>query len=1155
MTSVDGATQSQRSQELRKFFAPSTGTHAPDSGFNAYIEDDGALLSFAETAAWRLGAKRVMISLIDGETQYFLAGAELDGKKMGGRVDWFGCSNIPIRESLCQHTIAGDDSTSEYPCLVIEDLLEDDRFCHLPVVNGTVAAYRFYAGTSIATSRGVKIGSFFLLDINPRLEGLNLEQRKVICTSAASVMKHLEMQREAAERRRVSLMSHGIARFLEGKSRKYDEGRNDQERNAGASADAEHILHEKGPAQAYSGGSDRTSFTQTEDPAKRTFESAASILRESLEIESGGVVFLDTAVSFDEPGYTDAYSDPNTSVGRKMEPADGKDDLPVFRHNRERSQGAPSSSNTDPYNRPIRSSENRNRAAEIMAVSMSTERQPTQPVEKVLDSKTLQTLLNVYPEGNVWYFDDGGYFSSLEQDEQSEMGNTSGTSKVKRRMSEEIAEATLLRERFEKARQIIFLPMWDAATKRWYAGCLVWSNSAVPVFTVASEIAYLAAFTNSVTVEISRLDAVRADQAKADFISSISHEFRSPLHGILASAEFLRELTIDETQSELVSTVQNCGRTLLETINHVLDFSKINSFEKSRSSSRHGVPLPNELYSVTNIAVLCEEVVDGMIVANSFDHISNSGGSTTGHRSMSQALKDSKKLVEVVLDFEKQDWRFLTQPGALRRIIMNIFGNAQKYTEKGFIQISLRAEDPDQARSRGVKGMSYGKSAVSLIIKDSGRGISNEYLQHRLYAPFAQDDTFASGVGLGLSIVWSIVQQLGGVIAVRSLQGKGTEVEICLPVEKPDHPHGNHIPESGLENSQDAEGILQALRTAGSKSTIALQRPPSLRGHPLDGQDMILGLVEKYVSDWYGFTVSTFTDWGTIPEADVLLALEADEPSTASALPRSGNQYIPTLLLNGTLTSKGRKGYPAGMEIGHVPRPVGPYKLAQHLLSTIQSQTITGITNPAIPPPLAGNGNDNQSTEEESTDLPVTLDLQQPAAKESKADLGQTFDSIVVQNADAFSASKEADQKPKSMGGLRVLAVDDNEINLQLLQRFLSKRKDDIVDSARDGFEAVAAVQKATKPYDVVFMDISMPGMDGFEATRKIRQYENDRAADEKEEMRKDTRSYIVALTGLGASRDREEATKCGFDEYMTKPIPFQKVGKLLKERSSKRAE
>ena len=124
------------------------------------------------------GSAETVPSLIDGETQYFLAGADLDRKNMEGRVDWFGCSNIPICESPCQYTITADDSTSEYPCLVIENLLEDERFCHLPVVNGTVAAYRFYAGTSIATSRGVKLGSFFLLDDHPRPEGLTLEQRK-----------------------------------------------------------------------------------------------------------------------------------------------------------------------------------------------------------------------------------------------------------------------------------------------------------------------------------------------------------------------------------------------------------------------------------------------------------------------------------------------------------------------------------------------------------------------------------------------------------------------------------------------------------------------------------------------------------------------------------------------------------------------------------------------------------------------------------------------------------------------------------------------------------------------------------------------------------------------------------------------------------------
>lgn len=125
-----------------------------------------------------MGSAENTPSLIDGERQYFLAGAELDGKNMVGRVDWFGCSNVPISESLCQYTIAADDSTSAYPCLVIENLSEDEKLCHLPVVNGIVAAYRFYAGTSIATSRGVQIGSLFLLDDNPRPGGLTLEQRK-----------------------------------------------------------------------------------------------------------------------------------------------------------------------------------------------------------------------------------------------------------------------------------------------------------------------------------------------------------------------------------------------------------------------------------------------------------------------------------------------------------------------------------------------------------------------------------------------------------------------------------------------------------------------------------------------------------------------------------------------------------------------------------------------------------------------------------------------------------------------------------------------------------------------------------------------------------------------------------------------------------------
>ncbi len=568
-------------------------------------------------------------------------------------------------------------------------------------------------------------------------------------------MKHLEMHRQAAERRRVSLMSHGIARFLESKSPQHDKDRNDQE-NKTASSNSEHKSSSKVSTPADLGTPVLTSTAESETAVKCALKSAASILRESLEIESGGVMFVDTAISFNEAGYTDAYSDPATSVGQRMGAADAT--KPVLRDDKESSSGAYSISSRDLDNGQMRSPVNGNPAATVIAISKSKENQPSQPTNEVLDSKTLQTLLNRYPEGNVWYFDDTGYFSSLEQVEDYGMRDKSNKANrrrvdVNKRLSEEKAEGTLLKVTFEKARQIVFLPMWDAATKRWYAGCLVWSHSAVPVFTVDSEIAYLAAFTNSVTMEISRLDAIRADQAKADFISSISHEFRSPLHGILASAEFLRELTSNEMQSELISTVQNCGRTLLETINHVLDFSKINSFGKAGSGSLHGGSLQNELYSVTNLAVLCEEVVEGMMVAKSFDDISSSVNSTTSPQHVSQPAKAVKQPVEVVLDFEKHDWLFLTQPGALRRIIMNIFGNAQKYTDKGHIQISIRVEDPVRARAKGVQGMPSGKIAVSLIIKDSGRGISNDYLKHRLYTPFAQDDTFASGVGLGLSIV------------------------------------------------------------------------------------------------------------------------------------------------------------------------------------------------------------------------------------------------------------------------------------------------------------------------------------------------------------------------------------------------------------------
>ena len=121
----------------------------------------------------------------------------------------------------------------------------------------------------------------------------------------------------------------------------------------------------------------------------------------------------------------------------------------------------------------------------------------------------------------------------------------------------------------------------------------------------------------------------------------------------------------------------------------------------------------------------------------------------------------------------------------------------------------------------------------------------------------------------------------------------------------------------------------------------------------------------------------------------------------------------------------------------------------------------------------------------------------------------------------------------------RVLLVDDNKINLRLLETFLKmKRKYSRIEQAEDGQQAVDAVREAQEPFDIVFMDISMPVLDGFEATRAIREFEDGN--------RTGPGAMIIALTGLASARDQSEVFNCGCDIYMTKPVSFKEVGKLL---------
>ena len=297
-----------------------------------------------------------------------------------------------------------------------------------------------------------------------------------------------------------------------------------------------------------------------------------------------------------------------------------------------------------------------------------------------------------------------------------------------------------------------------------------------------------------------------ADRAKGIFISNISHELRSPLHGILASAEFISDTRLDTLQRTFVDTIDSCGRTLLDVINHVLDFGKLtyiarlkNKFSRphiQRSNSQEAGPRhidtsPVDLMAVTEQVVescyagyefkgLFGQVDIGTILGESGQKLMDSRPKTHGYG----RAKDPTSALTVAIDvkYREKGWFFLLQSGAVQRILMNIIGNALKYTPTGWVRVQLSSQERDD-----------GTTIVDISVSDSGKRISAEFLKNRMFSPFQQEDTLQAGTGLGMSIVKQVVARLGGEINVTSQVHVGTQVHVSLPAPAVEHPQGVDI--------------------------------------------------------------------------------------------------------------------------------------------------------------------------------------------------------------------------------------------------------------------------------------------------------------------------------------------------------------------------
>lgn len=197
------------------------------------------------------------------------------------------------------------------------------------------------------------------------------------------------------------------------------------------------------------------------------------------------------------------------------------------------------------------------------------------------------------------------------------------------------------------------------------------------------------------------------------------------------------------------------------------------------------------LFADVDISIVCEEVVESVfaghvfqnVTAQSFDMVPDARGKMAGPRSfLSENAITAEHVkhpdVAVILDVDIQNYHFTTQPGAFRRVVMNLLGNALKYTSHGYVRVTLEATEIEDLHTPGI-GDSVARSMVTLTVMDTGKGISSEFLRSKLFTPFAQENSLSSGTGLGLSIVRSIVALLEGEITIDSELGRGTRM---LPV-------------------------------------------------------------------------------------------------------------------------------------------------------------------------------------------------------------------------------------------------------------------------------------------------------------------------------------------------------------------------------------
>ncbi|KAK0337249.1 hypothetical protein LTR02_013275 [Friedmanniomyces endolithicus] len=794
--------------------------------------------------------------------------------------------------------------------------------------------------------------------------------------------------------------------------------------------------------------------------------------------------------------------------------------------------------------------------------------QPSASRRLPLTDTELRAFIKRYPHGKVFNItDSGGVYSSSGEDvstASSEDIDSQRSSTSNLRKTRVSRDAARLGKVMNGAKTIAFLPIWDEGSENYSSCVFVWSTTEQRFFDTTEDITYIAAFSHSLTAELNRLETTASDRAKGTFISSISHELRSPLHGVLAGAELLQETELTRFQKEMTFTITMAGRTLLDTVNHVLDFSKISS--RPHMHRRKTSLVRTSGGGSVDLAHLTEDVVETAVSAYRFQRLSTSSfrddddTDTASAKRPNQSSTVSDEDITVTLDIEKRDsWTTDISRGAWTRILTNLVGNSLKYTKTGVVSVTLSASNPDQDRT-----------SIELVVQDSGIGMTDRFLQSDLFTPYKQADSNSTGTGLGLSIVKAIAKDLNADLDVQSELGKGTRTTLALDT---------NILDSDPEDADDEDKQLMDTATMRGLKRFHLLSPTANSQHPRSAGAQAVGLsAAETASEWLhcemtsGPRCNIHSPAGVcaVAETDLVQLAEAQPETVAAMMSELAVQKVQLIVMGCSIheTTPNILFEHFPVRPIYVHQPIGPRKLLRAITACEDSSVPHHAkpaslynTTPGTGTPLIIRGDGGPQSEGDSfpwNNLPAE---QKPrAAKEIVAKAiapaltsSPSLRKLRAREVLAPESSSALPPPPRSVTSdsegpsnhvadpdslETVLLVEDNPINMQLLKALMKKLHIPF-DTAINGAEALAMYTSTPSRYFIILTDISMPIMDGNQATAKIRELER---------KQKLVRTTIVAITGVTSAASRKISFDSGVDTYLTKPVKMKEVRALIAE-------